>query len=702
MITKQKENQETEHKVFENADTSMDLNLPSIEGVPAFSIPDCNNEQAAIIVQQFSYRDIKAVFVKEIAATRTTTYFFELDEHRLNDIVRIDSTMRRILEIALETSGISILAPVPETSQIAVIVPKKECEPVRLSSFVDEIKKFNHKIPCVLGEDHLGNPRVIDLVECHHQLIAGATGSGKSNSLKAIITAIAMICDNKLLKLLIVDGKGIDLVAFNRLPHLLCPVITERKKAINALKWLSQEMERRRSFLQTQNIPDIWTYNEQCSSESEDEIKDSSNLMSAILLIVDEVQVLMNGKNDVAESLLRTLTQQGRAVGIILVLSTQRPSVDIIQGSIKINLPGRIAFNLPSQVDSRVILDQPGAELLKSKGDMLVNEAPFGKVMRLQAPLVTDKQIEEVCNSFKCQEEDSHNVDTEIVGNPTLTKHIMPGNIENIGQDCSFSKSAEGVSLDTEIYKVPASKFVKVLVKYRNITAWITKKYADRSWHIELVYYPFLYGHVRENFRKFKILYSVRTGRFIKSLVPLDTVEIGHNFEDLNDEFEIFASLRDTASQVTQIKDIIISNDKNPAVKDAYIAKLVERGLIGVAPEGYFIQRDFRSTPRLSGKLCLVDVPEIPSRQLTGSCCPAREIAEQLRLQLWKIWQATLEKYVYIGLPTYRAVSTQDDTLMFPACSPIWKLKINHFFSHLERFHFNANIETSKDDENEI
>jgi len=665
--------------------------------------PKSYSENIAKIIRQFNHRDIKAVFIKRVEATRTTTYFFELDEHRLNDIVRIDDNiMRKMLEVALQTSGISIQAPVPGTSQVAVIVPKKTCEPVGLANFIDDIRKHNYKIPLVLGEDYLGNSHIIDLARCHHQLIGGRTGSGKSNFLKAIITAIAMTCKSKILKLLLVDGKGVDLVVFNSLPHLLCPVITERRKAINALRWLSQEMKQRMHLLHNQNIPDIWEYNKHCALEMEKQCKKGFEPLPAILLIIDEVQVLINGKNEEAESLLRIITQQGRACGIIVVLSTQRPSVDIIQGSIKINLPGRIAFSLPSNADSRVILDQPGAESLRDKGDLLAVEASFGKIMRFQAPLATDKEIKEVYSSLNCQE-DIYNKDTELVPYiPDLSNLIVPSGIENIAQNGLISKNVKCDSLDSDVYKIPVSKFAKTLVKYKDITGWITKKYPDRSWHIELVYYPFLYGNVRENFRQSKILYDLRTGRFIKSLVPLHTVEVDRNFEDLNGEFEVFASLRDAASKIIPAKDIVIKDDKNLAVKDAYITTLIEKGLIGVAQEGYFIQKDFRNTPKLSGKLCLIDVPEVPSKQLTGSYRLAQKIAEGLRLQLWKIWQVTLENYVYVGLPTYRAVSTQNDVLMFPACSSIWKLRINQLFSHWERFSSSANIETGKDGKNEI
>ena len=683
MTIKQKEDQETEDKAFENVDVLVELDVPSVETTPASSITDYNNEQVAKIVQQFSYRDIKAVFVRQVKATRTMTYFFELDEHRLNDIIRIDSTMRRILEIALETSGISILAPVPETSQIAVIVPIKGCEPVCLSSFIDEINKYKHKIPCVLGEDHLGHPRVIDLAQCHHQLIAGATGSGKSNSLKAIITAIAMTCDYRHLRLLLVDGKGIDLVAFDKIPHLLCPVITERGKAINALKWLSKEMERRRSFLHQQNMSDIWVYNEQCSQEAEEQSEDSPEPLPAILLVIDEVQVLMNGKNEKAESLLRRITQQGRACGIIVVLSTQRPSVDIIQGSIKINLPGRIAFSLPSNADSRVILDQTGAELLRAKGDSLVIESSFSKTMRLQAPLVTDKEIEEVCNFFEAINDD-HNEFTN--DNDSFASEIMVpiNHNDKIDEDGQFQDIVATQS-ETEVYKIPVSMFAKTVMTYRDVGKWLNKKYPDRSWETVLIYYPFIYGEVREEARKFSILYDVRRGNFVKSFMPLQVIEIGPIFKSLNGELEVFSFMRKSNSRVVAEKDIMTSNDENAETKEACITKLVEKGLIGVTSSGYFIQNDFAQVPKLSKKLHLTEIPEIPSRRITDFCCTASEAIERLRIQLWKIWQATLESHLFIGLPIYQAVSKQDDVLMFVACNPIWKLTLETLLSRGKR-----------------
>ncbi len=680
MAEKQYVSSETGCDVAENTGISKDSEIHNYDIVTSKQNINRQNEIIIKISQQFNYRDIKATYVKKVSATRTTTYFYELDKHRLHDIVRIDSTLRRILEIALETSGISILAPIPETSQIAVIVPEKECAPVRIESFIDDVKKHDYRIPCVAGEDYLGHPLVLDLAECHHQLLGGATGSGKSNLLRAIITTIAMTCESKQLRIILVDGKGIDLAVFNKIPHLLCPVITEKEKAVNALRWLTEEMERRRDLLQNQNLSDIWIYNQQCLCEAEDENEGPLEELPAILLIIDEVQVLMDGKNEEVEGLLRKITQQGRACGIIVILATQRPSVDIIQGSIKINLPGRIAFNLPSQIDSRVILDQPGAEILKSKGDMLVSEPPYGKVIRLQAPLVTDLEIQTLCESFDCKELENDDPDIDLSQKESANKQEMNALTVNHSNHNTILPHAEEVQNDKQIYHTPISAFARVLVQQDDIVKWLSEIYPDRIWHIKLKYFPFIYGTVREDNHFSRILYDIRNGTLVRRLLPRYTVAVDNLYRGLNGELDIFKFLRETGTKVTAAKDIIVPGSSSSVI-DANIARLIGKGIIGASTRGYYVQNDFAKIPRFFDKLLLADIPEICSKQVYSSSRPTHEIDEQLRIIFWKLWQGALENHSYIGLPIYLAESKQGDTLMIVACHTIGKLKWNQWLS---------------------
>jgi len=396
MIAIQEKGDKQTRGLSENTLLSQELLLASERPKPRNQSTDSKSKEITKIVHQLKLRGLEAHFVKQVCATQTRTYFFTLPEDRIADIIKLDEPFARILESTLETSGISILAPVPDSALIAITVPRKTGEPVCLAPFIEVIKADQFKVPFVLGEDYTGKPRVIDLVKCQHQLIGGATGSGKSNGLKAAIASIVLTCRPDQVRLLLVDCKGMDLVVFNDVPHLAGPIITDKDEALVALDWLTQEMARRGDFLRSQGVSDIWAYNDQCTRNENELSQTPSHPFPAILVVVDEVQVLLNGNANEIEVLLRTLMQQGRAHGILLVLATQRPSADIVQGSIKANLPGRIAFHLPSKVDSRVVLDEGGAELLRGKGDLLTAQPTFSGLVRLQAPLVTEADLQKV------------------------------------------------------------------------------------------------------------------------------------------------------------------------------------------------------------------------------------------------------------------------------------------------------------------
>jgi len=372
----------------------------------AWATSDTRKSNVQKILKQLEIKNIKASFVKKIEATRTEAYLFELSEENLGDIFKLNGNFGKILDMALKTSGISVVAPVPDTSQIAVIVPKKNSGMVRIEPFIEKIKSGNYRIPCVLGEDYLGNPVVIDLATCQHQLIGGATGSGKSNLIKAIIAGISLGCSPRDVKLLVIDGKGLDFCIFNGIKHLLHPVVTEMEETITTLQWLTQEMDRRVEAFKKASTYDIWAYNDKMLAKK----RKWDKILPALVVIIDEVQVFASAGDKIFEKLLLKLTQKGRAIGIVMILATQRPSVDILQGSIKTNLPGRVALRLPSQIDSRVILDQNGAEFLKNKGDLLVIQTTLENGLRLQAPYLNDEFSGYTSNTIKISSKKSMNL----------------------------------------------------------------------------------------------------------------------------------------------------------------------------------------------------------------------------------------------------------------------------------------------------
>jgi len=669
MTTKQEQEETIANSCAENISEPKDVVPPVSVKVSETQVASSDDsKRIAKIVQQLKSRDIRAKFVKKDLATKTTTYLFELDKRRLSDVGKIDTLTRQTLELALETSGISILAPVPDTSQIAVIVPTKGPDSVRLPRFADAIRRGNYKIPCVLGEDFTGKPVVTDLAEDCHQLVAGATGSGKSMLLKAIITAIAMTCDHQSLKLIIVDGKGIDFVAFDRLLHLACPVITDSDRALAALRWLCSEIERRRRLFQQRNFTHIWAYNNWCTSDGSEE--DPSEVLPALLLAVDEVQTLVNYKNEEVESMLRHITQQGRAYGIVVILATQRPSVDILQGTIKTNLSGRISFYLPSSADSRVILDQGGAELLRHKGDLLAIETSLNSVTRLQAPLVTDQEIESVCSL------------------PELAGDYIPALIEELNQSeaavpvvcesTAVPQRGNVAQLDTPTHHVPISKFAEVIVEQQCVHKWLQQKHGDRTWHTKLVYLPFLLGEVRKDRHKHRILYDMSTDCFVMSLAAAQNVDL-RCLKDLNGELEVLVSLLSHNSKGDAAHNVGPVERK----EESQMAKLIERGLVGMSSKGTFVLKEYAQVPEFSGKLGLTAVPEAPSVHCSNTSCPTDEIEKRLRFYLSRIWQASLENHSYIGVPFYLSRSTQGDVLTCPACVRTGKLKTAFRFSRV-------------------
>jgi S-DNA-T family DNA segregation ATPase FtsK/SpoIIIE len=308
------------------------------------------------------------------------------------------------IALNLASNGIRIEAPIPGKSAVGIEVPNKDVSSVFLREVIDtkEFQNFPSKVAFGLGKDISGKVIVTDIGRMPHLLIAGATGSGKSVCINTLITSILYKSSPEDVKLLMIDPKVVELSIYNGIPHLLIPVVTDPKKAASALNWAVQEMLERYKLFAAANVRDIKGYNK-AILKNEDGLKK----LPQIVIIVDELADLMVvAANDVEEAICR-LAQMARAAGIHLIIATQRPSVDVITGLIKANIPSRIAFNVSSGIDSRTIIDMNGAEKLLGKGDMLFYPVGLQKPVRIQGAFVSDKEIENIVTYLKdCKKEE--------------------------------------------------------------------------------------------------------------------------------------------------------------------------------------------------------------------------------------------------------------------------------------------------------
>jgi S-DNA-T family DNA segregation ATPase FtsK/SpoIIIE len=299
------------------------------------------------------------------------------------------------LAMALEAMRVRIEAPIPGRSTVGIEIPNKQRIKVLLGDILNDVgyREFSGALPLPLGRDIAGNLLLEDLTRMPHLLIAGATGSGKSVAVNSFISSLILHKTPEEVRFLLVDPKLVELSGYNDIPHLLHPVITEPNKAILALNWAVEEMERRYEDLAEMGARDIRSYNEKIRSQ-----KSKAELppMPYIVVLIDELGDLMMVAGKEVESSIIRLAQKARAVGIHLILATQRPSVDVITALIKANCPARIALQVAQKTDSRTILDGNGAEQLLGQGDMLFRHPSRGQLIRAQVPLIEDNEVEDV------------------------------------------------------------------------------------------------------------------------------------------------------------------------------------------------------------------------------------------------------------------------------------------------------------------
>jgi len=366
---------------------SVDLLHPPVQKVEN---DDWINEQTNVLNNTLLNFNVQASVVNVTQGPSVTRYEVQPEPGvKVSKITNLSDD----LKLSLAAKDIRIEAPIPGKHTIGIEVPNRTSRPVLIREIInsDVFKQSESPLTVALGLDISGKPIVTDLRKMPHGLIAGATGSGKSVCINTMLVSLMYKAKPEELKLLLIDPKMVELAPYNFIPHLASPVITDVKAATAALKWAVEEMERRYELLAHAGVRDITKYNQAALDSG-----NYSQKLPYIVIIIDELaDLMMMAPADVEEAISR-IAQKARACGIHLLIATQRPSVDVITGLIKANVPTRIAFSVSSQIDSRTVIDMSGAEKLLGKGDMLILENGTSKPARLQGTFVSDEEIDEV------------------------------------------------------------------------------------------------------------------------------------------------------------------------------------------------------------------------------------------------------------------------------------------------------------------
>jgi len=380
--------------------------LPGLELLDEVNEPLVQGDEQAIhrrteeiIVKKLASFDIPAQIVGRNAGPVVTQYEVQPAAHV--KVSRIEA-LADDLAMALAARTLRIEAPIPGKSAVGIEIPNQDFNVVTLRGILESVDfaASGSRLTFALGRDVAGRAQAVDLAKMPHLLIAGATGSGKSVMVNALITSLLCNATPDDVRLILIDLKRVELAAYNGLPHLLVPVVTEPERSKAALKWAVNEMESRYRRFAGATARNIRVYNESRA--------DPADRMPYIVIIVDELADLMMREGKNVEDPIVRLAQKARATGIHMVLATQRPSVNVVTGLIKANFPSRIAFAMASQIDSRTILDAPGAEDLIGRGDMLYQPSDLPRPMRLQGVFVSDHEIGRVADHWREQIEDPH------------------------------------------------------------------------------------------------------------------------------------------------------------------------------------------------------------------------------------------------------------------------------------------------------
>lgn len=333
------------------------------------------------------------------------------------------------ISLNLAASGVRMEAPIPGKAAIGIEVPNKEVTMVLAREVIEseEFSKHPSKLAFAIGKDISGENIIADIAKMPHLLIAGATGSGKSVCINSLIVSLLYKSSPEEVKLLMIDPKVVELGIYNGIPHLLIPVVTDPKKAAGALNWAVQEMVNRYKLFADKAVRDLKGYNQLMRKNGGD------GILPQVVIIIDELaDLMMVAPNDVEDAICR-LAQMARAAGMHLVIATQRPSVDVITGVIKANIPSRISFAVSSQIDSRTILDMGGAEKLLGRGDMLFHPVGKPKPVRVQGANITDAEVERVVDFVKAQGNTAYDEDLiEEINNEETASEASPGDSDEL------------------------------------------------------------------------------------------------------------------------------------------------------------------------------------------------------------------------------------------------------------------------------
>ena len=400
-------------------------------------------ETANDLTQLLKEHGVEAELTNVVPGPTVTRYEIELAPG-----VKVSkvTSLSHDIAYALATPDVRLLAPIPGRSAIGIEIPNRQRKLVSLGDVLSskEAAAETHPLNVGLGLDISGKPRLLNLSELPHVLIAGQTGAGKSSSINSIVTSLLVRTNPDEVKMVMVDPKRVELGQYNNVPHLLTKVITNPKKAVDALGWAVSEMDRRYDLLADSQVRDINGYHEKYDAGLLDE--DKFDRFPYIVVFIDELNDLMMVAGREVESAIVRLAQMARAIGIHLVVATQRPSVDVITGVMKANIPSRLAFSVASTTDSRVILDQSGAEKLIGLGDMLVVTASNPRLERIQGAWVTEGEIKDVVSWVKDQK--------EAVYNPAVTeeqKSTSTTSSENFGEDEELIAKAKELVIRSQL-----------------------------------------------------------------------------------------------------------------------------------------------------------------------------------------------------------------------------------------------------------
>ncbi len=399
--------------VGHKAPKSSKWKLPSLKLLGGSDPQQVNQDEAtrkgAALEQALAAHDVETKLVGMVIGPTVTRYELELAPGV--KVSRVTSLSKDIA-YALASPDVRILAPIPGRQAIGVEVPNRDRQVVSLGGILAsaEARKANHPLEVAIGRDINAKPVMMDLSRMPHILIAGATGAGKSSCINSMITSVLMRSTPDQVRMILVDPKMVEMAQYEHVPHLLTQPVVDPKKAANALAWACREMDRRYEVLASVGVRDIDGYNDACDRgvfENDRKLgieeSEPKERMPLILVVVDELSdLMMVAPRDVEDSICR-IAQKARAVGIHLVIATQRPSINVITGVIKANIPARLAFAVSSQTDSRVILDQQGAERLVGQGDMLLLSPTSTSPQRIQGAWVTEEEVRKVVGAWRRQ-----------------------------------------------------------------------------------------------------------------------------------------------------------------------------------------------------------------------------------------------------------------------------------------------------------